>query len=215
MIVSRGRGYIFVHIPKTGGSSLALALEARAMKDDILIGDTPKARARRGRLKGLTARGRLWKHSTLADIDGLVTAEELDRMLVVTMVRNPWDRMVSYYHWLRGQAFDHAAVRLAQRHDFTGFLSEPHLQTALRAAPYGSYVRDATGVERRALFVRLEESDADLAGLESHLGFRITPLPRDNPSERAQDYRQYFNDKTRQIVADAAAEDIARFAYRF
>lgn len=45
MILSRGRGYLFLHIPKTGGTALTLALEARAMKDDILIGDTPKARA--------------------------------------------------------------------------------------------------------------------------------------------------------------------------
>jgi hypothetical protein len=45
MIISRGRRYIFVHIPKTGGTALSLALEARAMKDDIIIGDTPKAQA--------------------------------------------------------------------------------------------------------------------------------------------------------------------------
>ena len=32
MIISRGRGYVFVHIPKTGGTSLALALESRAMR---------------------------------------------------------------------------------------------------------------------------------------------------------------------------------------
>ena len=54
MIISPGRRYIFVHVPKTGGTALSLALEARAMKDDILIGDTPKARRRRGRLKSLT-----------------------------------------------------------------------------------------------------------------------------------------------------------------
>ena len=76
MILSRGRRYVFVHIPKTGGTSLARALEARAMKDDILIGDTPKARARRRRQAGLTARGRLWKHSTLADIEGLLPQED-------------------------------------------------------------------------------------------------------------------------------------------
>ena len=77
MILSRGRRYIFVHIPKTGGTALSLALEARAMKDDILIGDTPKARARRRRLKGVKTAGRLWKHSTLADIDGLVATGEI------------------------------------------------------------------------------------------------------------------------------------------
>ena len=46
MIISPGRRYIFVHIPKTGGTSMAAALEARVHRDDILIGDTPKARLR-------------------------------------------------------------------------------------------------------------------------------------------------------------------------
>ncbi len=112
MIISRGRRYIFVHIPKTGGIALSLALEGRAMADDILIGDTPKARRRRGRVEKLqpTAAGRLWKHSTLADIAGLADPDEF---FVVTMVRNPWDRMVSYYHWLREQSWDHPAVSAA------------------------------------------------------------------------------------------------------
>ena len=80
MIISPGRGYVFVHIPKTGGTALSLALEARAKKDDILIGDTPKAQRRRKRLKGAVTRGRLWKHSTLADIDGLLPAGQLETL---------------------------------------------------------------------------------------------------------------------------------------
>lgn len=51
MILSRARRFIFIHIPKTGGTALTLALEAQAAKDDILISDTPKpARARAGLL---------------------------------------------------------------------------------------------------------------------------------------------------------------------
>ena len=57
MILSRGRRYIFVHAPKTGGTSLALALEARAMADDIMLGDTPKAKKRRRRLDGVRPPG--------------------------------------------------------------------------------------------------------------------------------------------------------------
>ena len=63
MIISHGRQYIFVHIPKTGGTSLSLALEQRAMRDDILIDDTPKDKRRQKRTKQLKAAGRLWKHS--------------------------------------------------------------------------------------------------------------------------------------------------------
>lgn len=76
MILSRARRYILVHIPKTGGTSMALALEDRAMADDVLVGDTPKARQRRKRLRGIPTAGRLWKHSTLAAAEGLITRAE-------------------------------------------------------------------------------------------------------------------------------------------
>jgi hypothetical protein len=134
---------------------------------------------------------------------------------VVTLVRNPWDRMVSYYHWLRAQSFSHPAVDLAKRHDFTGFLSDPYLQSSIAAAPYGSYVTDSAGVERCSSFVKLEHLEADLAAFESHLGFRIGPLTVNNTSERTQDYRQYFTNETREIVGRIAADDIRRFDYRY
>ena len=130
MIISHGRRFIFVHIPKTGGTALALALEARAMKDDILIGDTPKAVRRRKRLKRAKVSGRLWKHSRLADIYGLVTQDEIAQFFTFTLVRNPWDRMVSYYHWLRDQKFDHPAVMLAAKTDFSGFLNDAQTKAA-------------------------------------------------------------------------------------
>ena len=215
MIISRGRRYIFVHIPKTGGTALALALEARAMKDDVLIGDTPKARARRGRLKGLQAAGRLWKHSTLADIDGLVRAEELPGLRVFTLVRNPWDRVVSYYHWLRAQGFAHPAVALAKASDFSGFLNHPSTLVSLGAAPYGSYVRDAAGAERCDLFLRLERLEEDLPRLEALLELRLGPVARANASERGRDWRPYYSAADAELLGQVAAEDIARFGYRF
>ena len=215
MIVSRGRGYVFVHIPKTGGTALTLALEARAMKDDILIGDTPKARARRGRLKDLPAKGRLWKHSTLADLDGVLGAEELDRMFLVTLIRNPWDRMVSYYHWLRGQDFDHPAVTLAKAMGFSDFLAHPHTAAAFAAWPYPAYLRDAQGRERPALYARLERLEEDLVPFETHLGFRLTPLAPANASKRARDWRGYYSDADAQRLATICAADIARFGYGF
>jgi hypothetical protein len=214
MIISPGRRYIFVHIPKTGGTALAQALEGRARADDILLGDTPKAQRRRHRLTGVAAKGRLWKHATLADIDGLVTPAQIAESFCVTLVRNPWDRMVSYYHWLRGQGFDHPAVGLAKTLDFSGFLHHPLTRASLTAWPYGRYMRDAAGVERCQAFIRLEHFETDAAPFWAHLGFRLA-LERVNASDRDADYRRYYSDSDATLLGEYCAEDIARFGYSF
>ena len=215
MILSRGRGYLFIHIPKTGGTALTLALEARAMKDDLLVGDTPKARARKARLKPLKTAGRLWKHSTVADLGGLLSADDLQRLFIVTMVRNPWDRVVSYYHWLRAQGFAHPAVGLAKALEFSGFLNHPQTQASLSLWPARAYMRDAAGVDQGRLYLRLEHLEQDIAPFEAHLGFRLTPLRAVNFSDRVRDWRGYYTDADATLLADLCAEDIARFGYGF
>jgi sulfotransferase famil protein len=213
MILSQARNYVFVHIPKTAGTSLALALEERAAKDDILIGDTPKAKKRRQRLQGVSTRGRLWKHSTLADIDGLVSQKVLAELFAFTIVRNPWDRVVSYYHWLLDQTFDHPAVQLAHTLDFGSFVTHPMIGSSLRSGTAASYMRRADGVEQCQLYIRLENFAQDAQPLFDHLGFDLS-LPRANTSERG-DFRSYFDPATRQAVAQTCADDIARFGYEF
>ncbi len=215
MILSRGRNYLFIHAPKTGGTALSLALESRSMKDDIMLGDTPKALRRRRRVKGVQSSGRLWKHSMLSDLYGLITPEEVDRLFIFTLVRNPWDRMVSYYHWLQDQSFDHPAVALSKALEFRGFAAHPQILNSIHSAPYRRYVTDRDGRERCDLFLRLEHVDTDLAALEAHLGFAVSPLSRVNASTRGRDYRPYYDDATRRLVARACAEDIERFGYRF
>ncbi|WP_424941920.1 sulfotransferase family 2 domain-containing protein [Aliiroseovarius crassostreae] len=215
MIISHGRRYIFVHAPKTGGTSLALALEARAMKDDLMLGDTPKAMKRRKRLKDVQAAGRLWKHSRLCDIAGLVTPDQMRDYFVFMLVRNPWDRMVSYYHWLRAQGFDHPAVQLARSSDFAAFLKAPETQASFQASSFASYVTDAQGHDCADLFIRLEHLNEDLPALEAHLGFSLRPLPHANRSARGKDFRDMYTDDLAQIVANCCAEDIARFGYAF
>lgn len=214
MILSRGRSYVFIHSPKTGGTALALALEARAKADDIMLGDTPKARRRRHRVKDIATQGRKWKHSTLADIEGLVPDQTLRQMFAFTMVRNPWDRAVSYYFWLRGQNFDNPVVRLAQDLNFSDFTCHPQTMATFQAAPAASYMRHRDGVEQCQLYIRLEHFAVDAQPLFDHLGFELT-LPRANASNRRADWRSYYDDRTAESVAQSCAKDIAQFEYSF
>lgn len=183
------------------------------MKDDVMLGDTPKAVKRRRRVKDVSAAGRLWKHSTLADIEGLATPEEIQTFFTFALVRNPWDRLVSYYHWLRLQNFDHPAVALAKTMEFQGFVAHPHTMKSVKSAPYGSYLT-FRGAECASCFIRIEHFDADAGPLFDHLGFPLS-LQRVNTSERRADYRDYFDSKTRAVVEDICGEDIARFGYQF
>ncbi|MEM9788155.1 MAG: sulfotransferase family 2 domain-containing protein [Pseudomonadota bacterium] len=215
MIISRGRGYIFVHIPKTGGTALTLALEERAMADDILVGDTPKAKRRKGRLQALRPAGRLWKHSRLADIDGIVAPSEFKDLMVFTLVRNPWDRVVSYYHWLRTQSFRHPAVGLAKQIDFSAFLNHPDTQKSFAHDLADDYVTDADGRVRCDHFVRIEQFARDIAPVEAHLGFSLAPLARANESKRPADYRSAYSDADAALIGRIWSADIARFGYRF
>ena len=215
MIYSRKHGYIFIHIPKTGGTSMALALENRAAKDDVMLGDTPKAIKRRTRVKDVAAAGRLWKHSTLYDIDGLVSQEDVAASKVFCMVRNPWDRIVSYYHWLQTQNFYHEAVRIAKQSNFSEFLNHDHTKATFQANPYGRYVTGADGTEHCDLFVRLEHLDEDLPKLEALIGLKLQPFPHDNASERGEAYQGYYGLADQRLVGQLAAADIERFGYSF
>jgi hypothetical protein len=213
MILSHGRKYIFIHIPKTGGTSMALALEGRAQKDDIMLGDTPKAKRRRSRVDPAQAAGRLWKHSTLADIDGLVTPAQISEYFTFTLIRNPWDRVVSYYHWLREQSFDHPAVRLSKTHDFSAFINHAHTRLSLKAAPYSFYMTDFRGREACNAYIRLEYFEQDSAPLWDHLGFQLE-LGHTNRSNRVG-YHRYYSKQDARLIAEICAQDVERFGYSY
>jgi hypothetical protein len=156
----------------------------------------------------------LWKHSARSDIAGLLPEEDLDALFAFTLVRNPWDRVVSYYHWLQGQSFDHPAVRLAKSLTFQNFVIHPQTIAALRATPAASYMQRPDGSLHCNAFIRLEHFRADAAPLFDHLGFELE-LPRVNASGRQADWRVYYDEASEAAVSEACAADIERFEYSF
>ncbi len=193
---------------------MAMALEAKAAKDDILAGDTPKAQKRRNRLKTIKTTGRLWKHSSLHDLQGMFDTLQPKDFFVFTIVRNPWDRMVSYYHWLQIQNFNHPAVALSKTLSFKEFLHHPQIQSSFRKNPYRSYVMTADGQMHCDLFIRLEKLTDDMAPLAKHLGF-MPEVQHVNKSNRQNDYRPYYDSESADVLKNICREDINQFGYQF
>lgn len=179
------------------------------MKDDILVGDTPKAQARRKRQKAQFPNVRLNKHAKLPQARRLV--DNISGYYCFMLVRNPWDRLVSYYFWLQAQRFAHPAVKLAQTRTFPEFIREKSIVTSLQMNGYATYLNGAESPH----FLHLESLDQDLSGLWDHLGFSLSPIARVNTSQRENDYRSYYSDADASHAGHVLAADVAQFQYSF
>jgi hypothetical protein len=205
MLVSHKHRFIFVHIYKTAGTSLRTALEPYC---------EDRWRWRLGRLierTGLHLIDLPHKHLTAAAVRDLLSPEVYDRYFKFAFVRNPWDWQVSLYHYtLRSTDHKQHAMTKAFR-DFDEYIrwrvaEELRLQQAFVTDAAGDLIVDYVG--------HLETLDDDLDRICERVGIPPISLPHANRSAH-KDYRSYYTDETRELVAQAYRPDIERFGYTF
>ncbi|MGB0498077.1 MAG: sulfotransferase family 2 domain-containing protein [Rubricella sp.] len=213
MIISPVRRFCFIHLPKTGGTSLTAAYEEIARVDDLLFGDTPRAKIRQaGFNRGKPAAMRLSKHATLADATHALPRLKLRDFMVVAIVRNPWDRLVSFYHWARVQTFDHPQVRAARRLGFPDFVRAPETAAAF-STPSNAYWMLETGPPSDLRLLRFEILANEVATLP--LATPLPLLPHLNMSDRPRDWRTLYDDETAALVPALFPFETQELGYRF
>ncbi len=197
-MISPLRRFAFIHIPKTGGTSIEAALA------------DPSCVCRSGERHPEFAAP--LNHLTLGELRRFCESRQipLDTGRTFAFVRNPWDKVISECFCPHVR---HAFRQGADVRERIGTVCE------MAADGYGNhflpqsrFLADHRG--EVGLIGRYETLSADLEALCGDLGIPLRPLPLLNTSSRGR-YVDYYDRETRALVARTYREDIERFDYRF
>ena len=200
-MISLQKRFLFVHIPKTAGNSIQSVL--RDYSEDQLV-------ALRKEQDGIERFGlrnpkyKLKKHSTLSEYRDALEDEQFRNLYKFTCVRNPWDRMVSYYFTptQRPETWN--------RKKFREIIS--------KTLSVANYLRLDNGKEDSFANVdyimRFENLADDFRAVCTAIGISPPALPQYNRSSR-EHYSKYYDDELREFVRSRFAAEIERFKYAF
>lgn len=200
-MISFQKRFLFVHIPKTAGNSIQSVL--RDYSEDELV-------ALRKEQDGIERFGlrnpkyKIKKHSTLGEYRDALGDEQLRNLFKFTCVRNPWDRMVSYYFTPTQNP------ESWNRKKFRGIISK-----AVSVADYLRLHDDERDPFANVDYImRLEDLTDDFRIVCGRLHISPPPLPKLNRSTRTH-YSKYYDGELRELVRARFAAEIERFGYTF
>lgn len=186
---------IFVHIPKCAGISIAKSLF--------------------GNLGG--------GHYTIRRYQLIFNETEFEQYFKFTFVRNPWDRLVSAFCFLRNGGINQRDGRWAARHlgrfdDFNEFVcrwvNPRNIYRGIHFVPQFEFLRVSDETPAVDFVGRFENIESDFQQIAERIGLRPS-LSKHNSQSARQDYRAFYSDEAAEIVANAYATDIDLFGYKF
>lgn len=128
--------------------------------------------------------------------------------LIVSAVRNPFDRAVSGWHYLPQlrslSLVDALRNPPAEGHDYRHFT---RTQSATIVDRSGRLVVD--------VLLRFETLQQDYDALCHRIGRAPAILPVVNPTERRRGYGSYYDEESRALAEALFQEDLDRFGYEF
>tara|TARA_B100000676_G_C18013247_1_gene808003 strand:- start:500 stop:1288 length:789 start_codon:yes stop_codon:yes gene_type:complete len=224
MIVSHKNKFVFVHIPKTGGTSIVQALYPYLdPEQDIIIGgherhDNPSTFSASEYEKN----NQLHKHSSAVEIKKVIGQDIWDEYFIFAFVRNPFARVVSLYEWWKqtewvGEKKKKKEIKEMTFKDFTkseytGFTMLDSLTYKKSKKIYSQYskVMDVDFVGK------LEDVHASFAYICGILNLpRIQVGVYNKSSQKNDPYEGYYDEESLSNVGYKFSEDAKAFGYHF
>lgn len=178
---------VFIHINKTGGSSVKNALKL--------------PRGHRTALEEIQNIGR----------------EEWDKRFTFAFVRNPWEKVVSHYHFrVKTNRTNLAEKKISFKKwvKLTYGEQDPHYYNNPKMfQPQIKWVSDEQGNILVDQIYRFEKLNEHFDELCRQLNIKAK-LPYLKKSKHVH-YSTYYDDESRQIIEEWFAEDIEKFEYTF
>lgn len=208
MLISESHGFLFVKVQKTAGTSITealrpLALEPSASRLNKLASDLGVSRDWRRR--------HYRPHAPLRHAERALPAETFQSLYKFGFVRNPWDRLVSWYAFIL-QAPEHRRHgQVGRLPSFEAFVRK-EVENPRRSQWWMLTLGDGRlGVDFVGRFERLER---DMATVCERLRIDYQPLPRTKVSEH-RPYQEYYTPELARLVGERWRREIDEFGYGF
>jgi Sulfotransferase family len=190
----------FVHIPKTGGSTVSTILRHPNILSLTKHDPAPEKD----------------KHSSIFEqIEQL--GPEAGDYFKFSFVRNPWDRLVSAYHYIitRRTGLDRVTNHDTFESFLSSFIEEPSRYLKLQYfKPQSSFLVNDKGEMPLDFLGRFETFEKDLGVVLREIGIRRTFFKHRKKSKRS-DYREYYSADSSKAVGEIYRSDVEHFGYEF
>lgn len=207
-MISHKHKAIFVHIPKTSGTSIEDVIWPKPRREsELWMGFVAPFRNKyqTGGLQHLLAR----------QIRQEVGKETFESYFKFTIVRNSWDKVISQYSFLRQREDLQRYLGVPATAPLVQYLAAAAKSDHVQVMSQVNFIQDENGEIIVDCIGRFENLLSDVESIFSRLGLDGVSLPHTKKSSRDPDYRKYYDDETREYVAEIYARDIQVFGFTF
>ena len=216
MFLSYKYKFLFVHIAKTGGTSVRVSLQRERYRDvyQIPLWICSRLSGWTGHRLGI----KFPRHAKIIAAKEMLPDVFFNSLFKFAFVRNPWDLQVSSFHHIQRER----PQLLRGIDNFEQFLKwkmnperpyQYHIDTSMELQT--DYLIDLKGRVLTDFLGHYENLQEDFDTICERVVIPKRKLPHRRQAKDRQAYRQYYTDETAELVRRWFERDIEEFKYDF